>query len=210
MFTKNTFRYFDAASENKFSKQWFNLNKSHYEENVKNPFNELIESLKVLTPGYPFEINRLSRPVRPKDRHLSKGISKDFASIIVSQKKKSRYEHPPCLHIQLGSLDLDNFIKVGMYITNSKQTKVFRSYIGEELDQIVKKTQKSWGEIQGEKYKRVNFEINKEYERYFYLKNFYFVKYFSREDVISKDFTHKVVRLCESAYPFYQFLEKIM
>lgn len=210
MFTENTFKYFDNAHKNKFSKEWFELNKSNYEDFVKNPFNNLIDSLKVLVPEYPFEINRLSRPTRPKDRHLTKGIAKDFASIIVSQKKKSRFELPPCLHIQLGALNADNFIKVGMYITNTKQTKIFRSCIEDELDCIIKEVEKTWGSIQGERYKRVNFEINERFKEYYFLKSFYFVKHFSREEVTSKEFTNTIILLSESALPFYKFLERIM
>lgn len=211
MFTHETFKYFDEAQENKFSNDWFENNKDTYQEFVKNPFTSLINTLSIFFEGE-LEINpkKISRPVRPKFRHLDKGISKDFSSIIISKEKKSRFDLPPCVHIQFGALEKDNFIKVGMYITNSQQTKKFREHIDFELYQIIENASSFCGNLHGEKYKRTPQILIPALEHLYWYKSFYFCKYFSREEIISKDFEKSIIEFTKHSLPFYLHLNSFM
>lgn len=213
MFTENTFKYFDDARENKFSPNWFKENEINYQMNVKGPFIQLLTELSIFCKDdLLFNPTKISRPTRPKNRHIDKGISKDFSSIIINKLEKSRFNLPPCVHIQLGSLDEDNFIKVGMYITNSSQIKKYRQHIDLNTHHLIENISKDCGELQGEKYKKCpsHKESIKELQYLYWFKSFYFCRYFSRKEVTSKNFSQNIIQFTQNALPFYHFLNSIM
>lgn len=211
MFTENLFRYFDEANKNKFTDGWFEKNKTFYEEAVKNPFTHLIDELSAqFGDDVPLNTKKISRPVRPKNRHADLGAVKDFISIIAAKPKPSRFEHPPCLHIQMGALPKDNFICVGMYLENSKQMKKIHQGLDAEFDDLVKTVSQIWGPLEGAKYKRTPNIINSEFEEYYWYKTFYFNHYFERKDLLKTSFKKDIFKYVESSLPFYQWLDELL
>lgn len=211
MFSNDTYQYFDQAHKNKCQENWFEEHSDQYKCHVKKPFEELLSFLSLsFSQDLPVNEKKISRPKRPKNRHQDKGIVKDFSSVIMSEPKHSRFEHPPCLHIQLGALPSDNFICVGMYLENSKQLKKIRQNIDSEFATLIETTSKSWGPLRGKKYKRLPQGLDPEFQELNQFKTFYFQRDFSRLEVTSDKFPQMVHSLIESGLPFYQKLNAIV
>lgn len=211
MFEANLFKYYDDAHAKKFEPGWFEKNQKCYQEAVKKPFQDFIQALHLaLDENTPLNPKKISRPVRPKNRHQDQGIVKDFTSLIGAKPKPSRFEYPPCIHFQLGALEQDNFLCVGMYLTNTAQIKKFRQALNDDFVQLIEQVGNEWGGLQGDKYKRQpTIEVEK-YADFYWFKTFYFNVYFNRQEVISKDFFDRVLNLTETALPFYHRLNSIM
>ena len=130
-FNPNTFKYFRLAKKNTDKKEWFEKNKNLYIENVKEPFQELILKIKKdlghKLPGITINPQGISRALRPSNR-ADKGIVKDFASVMLAEKRSSMFEWNPGIYIQIG-LENDRFLGAGVYMPSSRQTALWREAV---------------------------------------------------------------------------------
>ena len=219
LFTKDTFKYFDEATKNITSNIWFDENKTLYEIQVKAPLKELLDILDARfsddLDAISISPRNLSRPKRPKNKWADKGVVKNFASFILAQKRSSLFEWNPGIHFQLGSLKDDNHIGMGLYMMSSRQIKRLRLALVndfENLDSIInnEKFKKYWGEIVGEKYKRLpnGLPDNHNAYEYFFFKQFYISKNFSRTDVKKVDFPSIIIESIDAGIPFLRWIRE--
>mgnify|MGYP006444797463 CR=1 FL=1 len=80
-FNTKTFRYFDAANANMRDPDWFKLNNSLYEKNVKEPMKFLLNIISIELEehlhGIDIHNRMVTRPLRPKNKQAEKGINKE-------------------------------------------------------------------------------------------------------------------------------------
>lgn len=218
-FSEKTFKYFDLAKKNKFNKEWFEKNKSLYEDHVKLPFSYLIQLLnqEIGKDLKKIEISpkKITRPLRPSNKAQDLGWVKNQTHTTLWEPKTSIFEWNPGLHIQFGSEKDDNLIAAGLYMVSSRQIYKFREAAlkdYETLDQIVKakKFKARWGSEFGEKYKRFpkGYDLNHPSAKYIWHKQFYIHQMLTRKDVISTNFIDKTVEDFQIALPYFNWIRK--
>ena len=134
------------------------------------------------------------------------------------EKRTSLYEWNPGFHIQFGSKEHEaNYFAGGMYMVTGRQIKEFRKAAAIDYDHLTdllnsKKFKKSWGQIEGERYKRFpkDYSPEADYAEFLWRKNFYFVKTPSRTEMIKKDFIQNIVEDFENAIDVLQWIRKVV
>jgi uncharacterized protein (TIGR02453 family) len=218
-FNPNTFKYFRLAKKNTDKKEWFEKNKTMYEENVKQPFQELIlkiqKDLKSDLVGIPTNPNSISRPLRPSNR-ADKGLVKDFASVMFSEKRTSMFEWNPGIYIQVGNEE-DRFLGLGIYMPSSRQTTLWREAVLNDpytLEEILedKKFIKSWKELAGDKLVKgpKGLLVPEEFKYLVMYKQFHTAKYLSEKEMCSKNFFEKTTQHLKNGMPYLNWLRKTM
>ncbi len=218
-FSKKTFEYFDLANKHKNNKAWFEKNQSLYLEHVRQPFSILVQEIgrnfQKDLPRIHIEPKSICRPLRPQRKVEEDGVVKNFSHITLWEKKTSLFEWNPGIHIQFGANKDDNLIGIGLYMVSSRQLSLLRNRLVEDFDEIDallrdNKLKKSWGTIQGEKYKRFPKGYNAEDSNTAYLwhKQFYLGQNFSRTEVLSKNFNKEIIRDLKIAIPFFKWVRQ--
>ena len=167
-FTKDFLKFFQELSKNN-QREWFHANKKSYETHVKNPFKSfvqiIIDKVQAIDPTVViapkdaiFRINRdirFSKDKTPYKTNVSAAISAG------GRKDHSR----PGIYFEMGA---ENFgIYIGVYMPDKTQLQNIRESIvtnPKEFEKILKdkKFKKYWGEIHGEKNKRVPKEFKED------------------------------------------------
>ena len=167
-FTKDFLKFFQELSKNN-QREWFHANKKSYETHVKNPFKSfvqiIIDKVQAIDPTVViapkdaiFRINRdirFSKDKTPYKTNVSAAISAG------GRKDHSR----PGIYFEMGA---ENFgIYSGVYMPDKTQLQNIRESIvtnPKEFEKILKdkKFKKYWGEIHGEKNKRVPKEFKED------------------------------------------------
>lgn len=185
-FSKKTFQYFDDAYKNRNKVSWFDANKSLYEDHVLAPLSELVTLMDIQfgdkLEGIEVSPRGITRPKNAKNRSEN-GIIKDFTKIDIMEKRTSLFEWNPGYHIKFGSKQHElNYFAGGMYMVTGRQIKEFREAASEDYKHLKKlvtsrKFKKSWGQIEGNLYKRFpkNYDVEADYAEFLWMKNFYFV-----------------------------------
>lgn len=211
--TKEYFRFFDELEHNN-NKEWFDVNRERYENHVKKPFQSLVESLikevNRLEPGIEqnpskciFRINRdirFSKDKTPYKLHR--------AAVFGNNGKKTE---GPCYYFHVGIRDIE--VGGGMYDVSKENLYKIRQeifYNSEELETIIlsKDFKNTFGGIQGE----VNKVLPKEYSDfakthpYIFKKRFYIGTEFDREEVLTEDFSDKIMSIFRKVKPFNDYL----
>lgn len=216
MLTSNYFQFFEEFKLNN-NREWFLANKVRYERDAKEPFMAFLEKLvEALAPNEPelalvpikqmlFRINRdtrFSKDKIPYKEHLSASISR------YGTKDKIYPGH----YIQISS---DNaFIAGGAYFFEEKETlKRVRHFIAnnpERFSKIINAPdfKKYWGEIRGEKNKRIPPEFTEAFAEQPLIANtqFYWHQEISRADILSADFIANLKNHFTAALPMNEFL----
>ncbi len=217
-FSLKTFQYFDLAEKNKMNKNWFEKNKSLYEDHVKEPFSIFIQQLDLRVGDQISRIElspkKISRPLRAANKQgPGQGIIKTETHVSFAEKKISLYEWNPGIYIQIGQRPDDNFIGTGLYMVSSRQLKLMRSRIDQnygEFHAILnhKKLKKVWGGLKGETYTRFpkEFDPSAPSAEYLWFKQFYLGRELSRKDVIHKDFFKHSIDDIELTIPFFSWI----
>lgn len=220
-FSKNTFKYFDLAMKNRKNKIWFEKNKSLYLESVKAPFAEIIGAIKTKhqkdLPRIVIDPDRISRPLRPKNRADEDGIVKTQSHFSLAEKKTSLFEWNPGIYFQVGAAEDDNFFGLGLYMVSSRQTSLLRNALVEDfdtIDQILsdKKLKKAWGGLQGDVYKRFpkGFSPDSPSAQYLIYKQFYFGQTFTRKEILDPKFSSKLLKDLGIAMEFLTWIRNVV
>lgn len=218
-FSDKTFKYFDLAKKNKFNKEWFEKNKSMYEDHVKLPFSYLLQKLnqEIGKELKKIEVSpkKITRPLRPSNKAKDLGWVKNQTHTTLWEAKTSIFEWNPGIHIQFGSEKDDNLIAVGLYMVSSRQLYKFRDAAFkdyEALDKIVnaKNFKSSWGTEFGDKYKRFpkGYDPNHPAAKYIWHKQFYVHQMLTRKDVISPKFIDQTVQDFKIALPYFNWIRQ--
>lgn len=213
-FTKDITKFLKQL-ENNNNRDWFNENKQRYIDSVKNPFEifigDLIEAMSThydSLPTSPKEaIFRIYRDVR---FGKNKDPYKTNVSAIVSpggRKDKTM----PGLYVEISSKELKIFS--GLYQLETKQLQNVRSHISHNLeafDKLIgsKKFVSTFGEIRGEKNKRIGkeFEEDAKIQPLLFNKQFYFYTTLPVEAIYDDKLIEKIVATYLIAKPVSEFL----
>lgn len=215
-FTPDFIEFFIELSRNNH-KEWFDENRKRYEKSIKKPFahfvGDLIERLKELDPEIEIEpkdaIFRINKDIRfSKDKSPYKLTS----SAIVSPSGKKNKEVPG-LYIELGPEDVK--IYGGVYALSKENLSDLRYHIAanaETFEKLLSEKEfvKKYGQIQGEKNKRLPQGLLEAAEKQplLYNKSFYFFTKLPPESILSKDFLEEVVDYFKVGQPISQFIRK--
>ncbi len=216
-FTKNTYKYFDSAKKNKNNRDWFDKHKSLYENDVKAPLQALLleinKKYQKQLPRIEISPDKITRPLRPKNRADDGGLIKTHTHISLAEKRTSLFEWNPGIYFQLGAGADENFFGLGLYMTSSRQVSLLRNALVEDFDRINqiltdKKLKKAWGGLKGDTYKRFPKGFNPESESAKYLKHkqFYLGRSYSRKEVLNPKFGPQLVKDLGTAIEFFNWV----
>ncbi|MBA5793221.1 DUF2461 domain-containing protein [Flavobacterium sp. xlx-214] len=193
------------------NREWFQDNKTIFEDSKQSAdvaFQEVYKKLSSSDELSPLKIYRIYRDVRfSTDKTPYKN---HFSMYVGRQQPDNRGGY--YLHIQPG----ESFIGVGFFGPNKEDLLRIRKEIelDDELQQILqsKEIKKTFGDLVGEEVKTAPKGFNKEHERINLIKKkqFLLIHKLSDEDVLSKDFTDKVVTVFKASRPFVNYITDVL
>jgi uncharacterized protein (TIGR02453 family) len=209
--------FIELAGNN--NKAWFDDNRSRYEKFVKEPFKlfigDLIKEVNKVDPQVKVEpkdcITRINRDIRfSKD----KTPYKLHMSAIISVGGKKDKSHPG-MYIQADP----EFMRIygGAYELSTVQTAALRNAIAKDLKGFQKLIHakpfvEAYGDIHGEKAKRIPLELRKaaEIEPLIFNKNMYYFAKLDPKTILSDSLVMDVMHYYKAGFPVQQFLEKTL
>ena len=217
-FTKE-FQKFLRQLEKNNEREWFKANKKRYEDQLKKPFEAFVQVMidrlqekdpeVVITPKDAifriYRDTRFSKDKTPYKTHLSaviaKGGRKDFSS--------------PGMYLQFGAHDARYYS--GAYAPSKDQLYKIREAIAanpKKFKSIIsnKKFVENFGEIQGEKNKRIPKEFREAAEKQplIFNKGFYCYKILDEEVILQDDLPNVLMDLYKIVRPLNNFLAEAM
>ncbi len=208
----------DLAANN--NKDWFDLNRSRYENVVREPFksfvDQVISNLSKVNPGFKDLQNkdcifRINRDIRfSKDKTPYKlNVS---ALVAVGGKKNYMGEG---VYFELGPEHVR--VYSGLYEIDKDSLQIAREGIMANLAEFKKlysdkKFESTFGHIRGEQNKIVPKEFREAVDKENLLlnKQFYYFAEFEPEKLLEKDFDQTILSIYEIARPMEQFFTKIL
>ena len=214
-FDQEFIRFFKGLSRNN-TREWFHARKKTYEEHVKEPFadfvEEMIHRVSAIDPDVQIEprdaIFRIARDIRfSKD----KTPYKTFASAAVAPGGRKRTA--PGLYFRFGASGVG--IAGGVYNPDKEELiKIRRALVrdGSTFSRLLKakRFRDTYGDLLGEKNKRLPREFADAAERYPFIANKQFYFYAEYEDakiVLRRDLAAFVERHYRAALTVTQFLK---
>jgi len=209
-------KFYEELERNN-NREWFLENKKRYEKYVKKPFlhftDDLILELTKLEP----EINmsaqeavfRINRDIRFS---ADKTPYKTQSSAIVSKYGKKDKGSMLGTYFEMSHKNLT--IYGGSYLIDKEHLESVRSRIGSEPDEFNKAInfpafKKFYGEIQGEKNKRISPEFKEVIDKQPLIlnKQFYYSSSLPAETILSDDLLKVFTEYFEAQIPIYEFLK---
>lgn len=217
-FTKEFIKFLKDLSKNN-NRDWFNDNKKRYETHVKEPFfnfvDEMITRINIDDPNVAIEpkdaIFRIYRDVRfSKD----KSPYKTQVSAVISPGGRKDMVNPG-MYLEINNKDFR--IYGGLYMLDKDQIQAVRNHIASNLKEFSrllneKKFKTAYGEIHGEKNKRlpVEFDKLKEVQPLIANKQFYFFTKLELETILKPELTDIVMKHYHIAKPMNRFLKEAL
>ncbi len=214
-FSDKFIEYFYSLEKNN-NREWFKQNKDTFTKFVKEPFDFFIEALLnsvkeiddciQITPKE--AIFRIYKDVRfSKD----KTPYKTNVSAIISEKGRKDFSSPG-IYLELSKNGI-NFYG-GVHFLERSQLQNLRKFICNNLDEFHSlinnnKFKRNFGEILGDKNKRIPSEFKEffETEPLIANKQFYFLKLISKDKLLSKNLLKTIMDLYVIAKPLNDFLK---
>ncbi len=213
-FFSSKFIQFFKELETNNNKEWFHSQKKTYETEVKKPFHSFIDELILrvnaddpsVTLSAKEAIFRINRDIRfSKDKTPYKT---HMAAIVSPGGRKDKTI--PGLYLQLGAEDFR--IYSGAYMPDKDGLYQIRSYMCQHIDPLNKLIndpafKKTFGQIQGEKNKRIPSEFNEftDQQPLLFNKSFYIFVKLKPETIQQDDLMEVVLRHYQLAKPFMQY-----
>ncbi|WP_297338202.1 DUF2461 domain-containing protein [Algoriphagus sp.] len=216
MFTSNYLSFFAQLSENN-NKDWFTTHKKDYEKDVKKPFeafiSKLIFEMNTLTPEItisPSEaIFRINKDIRFS---ADKSPYKTEMSAVIS--KKGKKSNPcPGLYLSLGAEEVT--VAAGLKMLEKEELLEVRHHIAqhsEQLEEIIQepKFKQAFGEIQGDKIKRIPEEFKEAatHQPLLYHTSFLAITKLPATEITKPNFVEQIMGLYQLTLPFAKFLSE--
>ena len=215
-FSPDYLEFFKELAANN-NKDWFDKNRKRYETVVREPFKDFIgelidelskkdASLDILPKDAIFRINRDIRFSKDKTPYKLN----NSALISRAGRKDKNY---PGVYLELGPEKLAFY--GGVYMPDTKLTHKIRVYLDEHSDQLNTILEEgnfksSFGEIQGDKSKRIPKEFKEAAIRQPLIMNkqWYYFSHLPPEIITSKDLMKQILDLDKKAAPLKEFLTK--
>lgn len=216
---KDFYVFFKSLAANN-NKEWFDANRKQYETTVKQPFEQLCQAILVemakRDKSYSFQqskdvIFRINRDIRfSKD----KTPYKLTRSALFSPGGKKDM-NPSGFYLELGPGG--NHYYAGVYMPERPELAKIRRHIannGEAFQKLIaaKAFKESFGEVKGEKNKRLDSELREAAEKQALLYNtqFYIQHELSDEMCMSDQLVDELMRIQKIATPYLTFLTEAM
>lgn len=213
-FSPDYLEFFKELAANN-NKEWFDRNRKRYETVVREPFKnfigQLISEMSKSDPELDIEakdaIFRINRDIRfSKDKTPYK---LNNSALISPAGRKDK--NNPGIYLEFGPEMLG--VYGGIYMPSPTQVQKVRSYMLENLkgwEAAINKTafRKAYGEIQGEKSKRIPKEFREAAEKHplLYNKQWYYHADLSPEVILSENLMDTILDLWNKAQPVKNFL----
>lgn len=217
-FTQDFIDFFAELKQNN-SKVWFDENRKRYETSVKQPFQDFVQlmiaRIQEVNPELyttPKEsIFRINRDIRfSKDKTPYKT---NRSALIVNGGKKSKGK--PGIHFSF-SPDVVHF-HAGVFMPEKEVLSAIRHGIADNPAGFRKIIESSdfvnrFGELRGEKLKRVPSDLKEAHanEPYIANKSFYVMTEMPPEVLLTADLPDKIMHYYEVSRPLMDFLEGVM
>lgn len=217
-FTEDFTAFFKELETNNH-KEWFDQNRKRYHDSVKEPFDLLIKDLLVEvqkidpTINVPYNkcIFRINRDIRfSKDKTPYKTNRSAFISRFGTKNKSF-----PGMYFEINKDELR--IYGGVYMLDAKQIQRIREEIMDyhpDFRKIIddKKFKSSFGEIQGEKAKRLGKEFDElsAKEDLLFNKNWYVYRKLPLKTIYNEDLLKEMVENFKLLKSYNQFFERPM
>jgi uncharacterized protein (TIGR02453 family) len=215
-FSLDYLQFFKELAPNN-NKDWFDLNRKRYENSVREPFKKFVTTLIDEISKEDLEIQitqkeaifRINRDIRfSKDKTPYKLNN----SAIISKKGRKDKSYPG-LYVELGPEKLG--IYGGIFRPDTSQTLRIRNYISNNLKEFQaiitnKKFIETFGEMSGDKGKRIPKELKEvgEREPLLYNKQWYYFTHIDPEVIESDTLLDTILRVNMTAKPIREFLKK--
>lgn len=214
-FSSDFIQFFKDLSQNN-NRDWFHTHKKRYEESIKNPFSLFITDLISELNNYePIELEakdcilRINRDIRfSKDKTP---YNLHATAIVSSAGRKDK--SVPGIYLRF-STEMAA-IMGGCYGSDKDQLANIRGAImenGKSLRKIIdaKSFRETYGEIRGEKMKRIpkEYQVAAEKNPLILNKQFYVVSEQKASMITSKDLMKQMIKLYKSLKPFNDFLKE--
>lgn len=214
-FTQDFIEFFKELSYNN-NKDWFDINRKRYEQNVKNPFlnfvQDLIDEFRTLYPDIERDAKNCVFRIN-KDIRFSKDKSpyKLFTSALISPNGKKNSTQPG-FYIEFNPESIS--IYGGIYMPDNKQIGIIRNYILEndvEFNQIIeeKNFKSHFNEILGEK----SIRISKEFKTFgkiqplIFNKQWYVHANLDAKTLLDKNLLNQILAYFNAALPFHLYIK---
>ncbi len=197
------------------NKEWFDQNRKRYESVVRDPFKsfigELISEMAKSDPALDIDpkdaIFRINRDIRfSKDKTPYK---LNYSAIISPAGRKDK--NNPGIYLEFGPERLG--VYGGIYMPSPAQVQKVRAYMLQNLDEwkrLLNETafRESFGEVQGEKSKRIPKEFREAAEDHLllYNKQWYYHADLPPEVILSEGLMDEILDLWQKAQPVKKFL----
>lgn len=217
-FTKEFLRFFKDLEKNN-NREWFHANKKHYEEFVKIPFEKfvahMIDKMQAIDPTIVITpkdaIFRIHRDIRFS---ADKSPYKNHVSAIISKGGRKDMSTPG-IYIQANAKEFGIFS--GAYSPDKNQIQAIREAIASDLKGFKKLISakafvNKFGEIQGEKNKRIPKEFAEIMEQQPLIANkqFYFMASLKGDIVLDPKLPGIVLDHYKASLPVSEFLSSAM
>ena len=217
-FEKDFLDFFKELSKSN-TKEWFDTNRKRYEKSVKEPFKSFVETMILRFNEEDPNINiaakdaifRINRDIRFS---TDKTPYKTNASAIISAGGK-KDKTTPGIYFQFGAEDAR--IYSGAHMLDKDQLQGVREYMADNLDKFNKlindkKFKNTFGEILGEKHKRLPREFQEIEQTQPLIANkgyYYFVK-FKPEIILEDNLPEVFMEHYEIAKPLNKFFAEAL
>lgn len=214
-FEPDFLKFFRELKKNN-NRDWFEKNKTRFKKVVKEPFEdfvqEMINRVHAEEPEVMISVKDAVFRIY-KDVRFSKDKTpyKTHMSAIVSEGGRKDMTIPG-LYFQFGAEGIDLY--GGSYMLEREQLKAVREAIASNLkafDRLLKgaKFKSMFGEIRGERHKRVPAEFKAEYEKQPLIANkqFYYHAHLDGSNIIKKDLPTMLMKYYKAAQPIKNFLK---
>ncbi|MCF8240731.1 MAG: DUF2461 domain-containing protein [Melioribacteraceae bacterium] len=217
-FSKDFIEFFNDLERNN-NREWFNENKERYKNSVQQPFEDFIQDILIriqhddpLITSTPKEcIFRIYRDVRFSK---NKEPYKTHASAIISPGGRGDFTTPG-YYFEFSNHAVKFY--GGAHFLEKDQLQRLREFIVQNLSEFQnlikeKEFKKRFGEIQGEKHKRLPKEFKDLAESFPLIANkqFYVFAKLPCEKIISRNFTELIMKHYYAVKPFILFFRKAL
>ena len=212
-FSTAFFKFFDQLGKNN-NKEWFDVNRSTYEKEVKEPFKKFVTLiLTELAKDQPDILKDASKSIFRINRDIrfskDKSLYKDHVGAVFS--RSGTKETRPGYYLHLGAKEI--FIGGGVYQVEKEQLEKIRQeiyYNNDAFKKIIneKNFKTYYGTVQGEANKILTPDY-KEFAKEQPLianKQFYYMAKLRKEDVLDKNFDKTVLKYFKAASKFNEFM----
>ena len=213
-FDKDSLKFLKQLEKNN-NREWFNENKQRYINNLKEPFELFIgdlidamqphfEELHISPKDAIFRIYRDVRFGKDKSPYKTK-----ISAIVSPGGRKDKTI--PGVYIEISAKEMR--IYSGLYQPDAKQLKSVRSHISHNLKEFASlinnpKFKSEFGEIRGEKNKRIQKEFEEDAikQPLLYNKQFYFFTIWPSERIFEENIIKEITKTFTVAQPVSEFL----